>query len=164
ADEEASLLAAPDEGHELVAGHPAPGREIFFHGDRGGTKFEELAALHRIHVLTDQKKEPVAAIQIAAVEARIGVELVSVNGLHRSGSSLRVGEPRNRSVADAGTALGQELDELRTADDRGAGHQVVLVELALLEARRADVDRAAGLGEVVHQLAERGEAFLADVV
>jgi len=44
-------------------------------------------------VLTDQKKEPVAAIQIAAVEARIGVELVSVNGLHRSGSSPRVGDP-----------------------------------------------------------------------
>jgi len=93
ADEKAALLAAPDEGHELVAGHPAPGREILLHGDLGGTKFKELAALHRINVLADQEKEPVAAIQIAAVEARVGVELVSVNGLHRSGSSPRVGDP-----------------------------------------------------------------------
>src|SRR6185369_8028840 len=68
------------------------------------------------------------------------------------------------SVAHAGAAFGQELDELGAADDRGAGHQVVLVELALLEARRADVDRAAGLGEIVHQLTQRGEPLFADVV
>src|SRR5262249_18565942 len=68
------------------------------------------------------------------------------------------------SVAVAGATLGQELDELGAADDRGAGHQIVLVKLALLEARRADVDRAAGLREVVHQLAQRREAFFADVL
>src|SRR5262249_31665414 len=71
---------------------------------------------------------------------------------------------RDRSVADAGATLGQELDELRAADDGSAGDQVVLVELALLEARRADVDRPAGLREVIHQLAQRGEALFADVV
>src|SRR4029077_9248890 len=86
----------------------------------------------------------------------------------RSSPRLRAGDgqraPSPRLVADAGGALGQELHELRAADDRGTGHEGVLVELALLEARRADVDRAAGLREVVHQLAQRGESLLADVV
>src|SRR2546426_621669 len=68
------------------------------------------------------------------------------------------------SVAHAGAAVGEELHELRSADDTRARHEIVLVELALLEARRADVDRAAGLREIVHQLAERGEAFLSDIV
>src|SRR4029453_6427825 len=83
ADEKASLLAAPDEGHELVAGHPAPGGEVLLDGNLGGTKFEELAALQRVHVLADQEKEPVAAVQISAVEAQVGFVLVTVNGLHR---------------------------------------------------------------------------------
>jgi hypothetical protein len=83
ADEKASLLAPPDEGHELVAGHPAPGGEVLVDGNLGGTKLEELTALHRVHVLADQEKEPVAAVQISAVEARVGFVLVTVNGLHR---------------------------------------------------------------------------------
>src|SRR5262249_40188347 len=58
------------------------------------------------------------------------------------GSSLRRGV---RSEADGGACLRRELDELHAADDGGAPHQVALVELALLEARRADVDRPAGL-------------------
>src|SRR5436309_529885 len=42
--------------------------------------------------------------------------------------------------------------------------QVVLVELALLEARRADVDRATRLREVFDQLPQRSEPFLTDLV
>jgi hypothetical protein len=34
-------------------------------------------------VLADQEKEPVATVQISAVEARVGFVLVTVNGLHR---------------------------------------------------------------------------------
>src|SRR5205814_595585 len=70
----------------------------------------------------------------------------------------------HRSVTHAGAAVGEELDQLRAADDARTGHQVVLVELALLEARRADVDRAAGLSEVVHQLSQGGEPLLVDPV
>jgi hypothetical protein len=43
-------------------------------------------------------------------------------------------------------------------------HQVVLVERALLEAGRADVRGPARLDEAVHQIAQRGEALLPDVV
>src|SRR4029077_12190727 len=86
----------------------------------------------------------------------------------RSSPRLRAGDgqraPSKSLVAHAGAAFGQEFHELRAADDRGTGHEGVLVELALLEARRADVDRAAGLREVIHQLAQRGEPLLADVV
>src|SRR5262249_18147979 len=77
------------------------------------------------------------------------------------GSSLRRSV---RSEADGGASLRQELDELHAADDGGAPHQVVLVELALLEARRADVDRPAGLREVGHELAQRREPLLPDGV
>src|SRR5262249_9854065 len=84
------------------------------------------------------------------------------------GRSLRSSRLRpdrtNPLEADGGASLRQELDELHAADDGGTRHQVVLVELALLEAWRAHVDRPAGLREVVHQLAERREPLLADVV
>src|SRR5262245_12146771 len=68
------------------------------------------------------------------------------------------------SIADAGTAVGEELHELGPAHDRRAGDQVVLVELALLEAGRAHVDGPAGLREILHQIPERREAVLVDVV
>jgi hypothetical protein len=87
ADEKAALLAPPDERHELVAGHPTPGREVLVDRNLGGTKFEEPAALQRVHVLPDQEKEPVATVQISAVEAHVGFVLVTVNGLHREASS-----------------------------------------------------------------------------
>src|SRR5262245_23797903 len=67
-------------------------------------------------------------------------------------------------VADAGTPVGEKLHELGPAHHGGAGHQRVLVELALLEARRAHVDGPARLGEVLHQLLEGREALLANVV
>src|SRR5262249_15193957 len=83
-----------------------------------------------------------------------------------SGSSTcrSTGSTRSPLVTDAGAPVRQELDELRAADDRGACHQTGLVELPLLETGRADVDRPAALGEVLHQLPQRREAFLADVV
>ena len=51
-----------------------------------------FAPSYRIHVLTDHEQEPVTAIQISAVEAQVGFELVAVNGLHRSRSSRRLGD------------------------------------------------------------------------
>ena len=88
ADEKASLLAPPDERHELVAGHPAPGGKSSSTGNLGGAKLEELAALQRVHVLADQEKEPVAAVQISAVEARRRL---------RAGDGQRAPSPRSSS-------------------------------------------------------------------
>jgi hypothetical protein len=68
------------------------------------------------------------------------------------------------SVADAGRPVREELDQLRAADDAGSSDQIVLVQLALLEARRTYPDRAAGLDEVVHQVLERRKAFLMNAV
>src|SRR5262245_24141105 len=66
------------------------------------------------------------------------------------------------SETPARTPIRQELDQLGAADDAGAGDEVVLVELALLETGRAHVNGAATLREVVHQLAQRRESFLVD--
>src|SRR5262249_49151638 len=66
-----------------------------------------------------------------------------------------------RSVGNASAPVGKELDQLRAPDDGRPRNEVVLVQLALLEAWRADVDRPAGLREVLHQLGERCKAFLA---
>src|SRR6266702_6556922 len=76
-----------------------------------------------------------------------------------------VGEGRESAVAleaHAGTPVREELDELGAAHDARAGHEIVLVELALLEARRAHVDHAARLREVIHQLSQWREAVLVD--
>src|SRR5262245_16674470 len=70
--------------------------------------------------------------------------------------------PARRSETHARIPIRQELDELRAPDDARASDEVVFVQLALLEARRADVDRAAALREVVHQLPQRREALLVD--
>src|SRR4030095_16212181 len=70
----------------------------------------------------------------------------------------------HRLVRHAGAAVGEELDQLGAAHDARARDEVVLVELALLEARGADVHRAAGLREVGHQLAEGGEALFVDAI
>jgi hypothetical protein len=68
------------------------------------------------------------------------------------------------SVRDARGTLAEELDEPGAADDDGAGDEVVLVELAALEAGGADEDLAAGRREVGHQFGQRGEALLVDAV
>ena len=106
-------------------------------------------------MLPDQQQQAVAAVEVAAVEAGVRPMRMLCDGLHRRARGL---------VADGGTPVGQELDQLGPADDGRARHQVVLVELALLETGRADVHGAAPLGEVVHQLLEGGEALLVDAV
>src|SRR5689334_3940454 len=67
-------------------------------------------------------------------------------------------------VAHARAVVAHELHELRTPHDCGAFDEAALVELALLEARRAHVDLAARLDEALHELLERREAFLVDRV
>src|SRR5262245_49594092 len=74
------------------------------------------------------------------------------------------GTPCAGSIRNAGGAGAQELDQLRAADDRRALDQGLLVELALLEAGRADPDHAARLGELRHQVLQRVEALLVDRV
>jgi hypothetical protein len=87
ADEETPLLATPHERDEVIAGHPTPGREVFLDRDLRGAELQELAPLQRIDVLPDEEQEPVAAVQIAAVEPDVGLERMTVNGLHRVLSS-----------------------------------------------------------------------------
>src|SRR5262249_50959783 len=74
------------------------------------------------------------------------------------------GSTRGSLIADAGAPVRQELHQLCAADDCRAGHQTILVELALLEAGGADVDGAAALGEVLHQFPQWCEPLFADVV
>ncbi len=107
ADEEAALAAGLGERHELVAGEPAPRGEIFLDGDLDRAELQQLAGDQRVEVLADQEQEPVAAIQIAAVEADVGGIRMALNGLHRGSS-----------IANAGAAVGEELDQLGPADDR----------------------------------------------
>src|SRR5919106_414621 len=68
------------------------------------------------------------------------------------------------SVREGRHGVGHELDGLRGADDLRARHELRVVELPPLDAGRADVDRPAIGGEVAHELLERRESLLADVV
>lgn len=68
------------------------------------------------------------------------------------------------SVADAGGAAGQELDQLGAADDGGPLDQLRLVEAPLLETGRAHPDDPARLDEVGDQVTQRREALFVDVV
>ena len=98
ADEEAALAAGLRERDELVAGEPAPGREVLFDRDLDGAKLQELAGRQRIEVLADQEQEPVAAIQVAAVEADVGRSGMTVNGLAAPWlSNSRRGCPRRET-------------------------------------------------------------------
>ena len=60
-------------------------------------------------MLADQEEQAAAAVEVAAVEARVGV-----SGLRRPEATAR---PLSR---DAGRAVGEELDQLGPADDRRA--------------------------------------------
>src|SRR5947207_14269877 len=76
-----------------------------------------------------------------------------------------VGEGRESAVAleaHAGTPVREVLDELGAAHDARAGHEIVLVELALLEARRAHVDHAATLRDGLHYRPRWRDAVLVD--
>src|SRR6266511_124958 len=68
------------------------------------------------------------------------------------------------SIAHTGAAVAEELHQLGAADDDGSVHQVSFVEIAALETGRAHVDLASGPGEVGHELLERGEPFLMDLI
>src|SRR5262249_34949487 len=70
--------------------------------------------------------------------------------------------PACRSETDARTPVRQKLDELGAPDDAGAGHEVVLVELGLLEGRSTHVDGAAAFREGVDQLAQRRDSLLVE--
>src|SRR4029077_3999661 len=68
------------------------------------------------------------------------------------------------SVCDARSAVAQKFHELRAADDGGSSDKFSLVELAPLKTRRADVDQATGLDEILHELLQRRKALLTDIV
>src|SRR5881296_3880323 len=67
-------------------------------------------------------------------------------------------------VRDAGASIGKKLDQLGSADYRRTRDQIVFVQVAALEAGRADINLSARFGEVVHQILERSEAFFTNVV
>src|SRR5262245_43356693 len=74
------------------------------------------------------------------------------------------GAGADASVAEAGAAIGEKLHELGATGDGGAGYQAGLVQLALLEARRADENRSARLGKAFHQLLAPWEALVTTVI
>jgi hypothetical protein len=83
AHEKAALPVAPRDRHQLVAGHAAPRGEIFLDRDFGRGELEQLAVRQRIDVLADQQEQAVAAVEIAAVEARVGLERMALGVRHR---------------------------------------------------------------------------------
>lgn len=58
-------------GDQFVASQTAPSRQILADGRLRGTDFQQPAWLQRIDILTDQKQQAAAAVEIAAVEACI---------------------------------------------------------------------------------------------
>src|SRR4030095_9114683 len=97
ADEEAPLPPAPDERDQFVPGHAAPGGEVLLHRDLRGAKLEELAARERIDVLANQQEQAIAAVEIAPVKARVRLQGVPLDSVHRR--FLLV--PRRRNTARA---------------------------------------------------------------
>ena len=95
ADEKAPLPPAPDERDQFVPGHAAPGGEVLLHGDLRGAKLEELAARERIDVLADQQEQAIAAVELAPVEARVGLQGVPLDARPRRRAS-RVPQSRTR--------------------------------------------------------------------
>ena len=105
----------------------------------------------------DEQKEAAAAVEVTTVEADIGLVYVTFDRVHE-----RLG--CGRSVGDSRAVVGQELDELGAAYDSRPINEVGLVKAALFEARGTDVDITTECGEAVHQILERHEPFLVDVV
>ena len=91
-DEEAVLGSLLDVGHEVVAGQPTPRGQVFDDRRFGGQDFEQLAGRQRVDVLADEQQEPVAAVEVATVEAvRWLVGVLSGHGTFRfEGSDLAV--------------------------------------------------------------------------
>src|SRR6266851_2763121 len=87
--------------------------------------------------------------QLATIEGRLG----------------RVGVVHNaRLVTNRRSPVRQKLDQLRATHDHGAVDELVLIEAAFLETRRAYINLPARLDEVRHQLSQRREPLLVDVV
>ena len=82
ADEKAPLSAPAHERDQLVSRHAAPGGKVLLHGDLRGAELEEPPRLERIDVLPDQQQEPIAAIEVAAVEREFWLEWMLVDGVH----------------------------------------------------------------------------------
>ena len=55
-------------GDQLVAGEPAPGRQILGHRGLRRADLEELARVQRVNPATDLEQQTAAAIQIAAIK------------------------------------------------------------------------------------------------
>jgi hypothetical protein len=76
------LTVVPRPRHQLVLGHPAPSREFYFDRGIGGQDFEKPTAVQGVDVPPDQKQQPTAAVEIAAVEAKIGLISVLWDRVH----------------------------------------------------------------------------------
>src|SRR5262249_14284905 len=67
-------------------------------------------------------------------------------------------------VGHARATGGQKFDRFGATDDDSPRHELMLVQLALLEARRADPDAAASIDKIGQQLFQRGKAFFMDII
>ena len=85
AHQEAALPPATHQRDQLVAGHAAPRGEVRLDRDLGGAELEELPALQRIDVLPDQEQETVAAVEVAPVEADVGLVGMALHRIHGNG-------------------------------------------------------------------------------
>src|SRR5882672_11173605 len=116
--------------------------------------------------------DPQPVVRRIATARLSAVNFASATWPEATGLSAQVANPQSGvsrtrsgpSVADAGAPVGEELHQLGSAHDGRAGHEIVLVELALLEARRADVHRSSRLDEILHELLEGSEALLVDAL
>jgi hypothetical protein len=80
--EKASLRAVFRPRHQLVAGEPAPRRQLLVDGDLRRADLEQLARLQRVDVLANEQQQPVAAVEIAAVEGNVGALRMRIDGVH----------------------------------------------------------------------------------
>ena len=103
------------------AGRPSGDRRL------GPADFQQSTAGQRIDVPADLQQQTAATVERSTVKRDIG----AMRMLRYSGHGNLPGSERH-----AGTPVREELDEFCAADHHSSGNQVVLVELAPLEARR----------------------------
>src|SRR5262249_55763351 len=82
ANEETPLPAVLRPRNQLVPGEAAPGGKVFPYGWFRGPHFEEAAAVQGINVSADEEQKAAAAIEIAAVEARVRRMRMTIDGFH----------------------------------------------------------------------------------
>ena len=97
ADEKAALPPAPRPRDQLVAGQAAPGRQLDLDRRVRGQYLQQPSALQGVDVASNQEQQPSTAVQVAAVEADVGLVRVPSDGIHQGicRRMMRAGGPLN---------------------------------------------------------------------